>query len=289
MVLAPKHCAEAIAKAKGKTLIITGAGVSTEFPSSLPDYRGVNGRYRQPSYTKAMTHQEYMGSLANRQRFWGRSLFGFSSFELAQPNRSHHMLHRLQAGGLAHGIITQNVDRLHFKAGSADAVELHGRGDLVECQTCFATMVRSQFQAQMRAANREWIASVGEDRVEQTADGDALLPSVIDTSQLRILPCHQCGAGVWKPQFVFFGGSVPREVAARANHLVSDAELVLLIGSTAHTFSCYRLLRDARMGKKPVFIINQGPTRADELAISKHDSTGCGEFLQQVEEELLSG
>lgn len=289
MVLAPKHCAEAIARAKGKTLILTGAGVSTEFPSSLPDYRGVNGRYRQPSYTKAMTHQEYMGSLANRQRFWGRSLFGFSTFELAQPNRSHHMLHRLRARGLAHGIITQNVDRLHFKAGSADAVELHGRGDLVECQACLATMARSHLQASIRAANHEWVAKVGERTVEQSADGDALLSSAIDTSQLHIPPCHHCGTGVWKPHFVFFGGSVPSEVAARANQLVSEAELVLLIGSTAHTMSCYRLLRAASVGNKPVFIINQGPTRADELATSKHDATGCGEFLQQVEEALVSG
>lgn len=281
--LLPLQAARLIQASAGRTLVITGAGVSTEPPSNIPDYRGVRGRYKL-QHSKAMTHQEYMGLEANRKRFWARALFGFKSFEEALPNRSHLTLRKLEVAGHVHGIITQNVDRLHHRAGSTSAVELHGRGDMLECQTCFETMQRSEYQQELRKANLEWLAGISKDETfERTADGDAILPDTIDFSLLRVLPCAKCGTGVLKPSYVFFGGSVPRHVVQEANRLLEDAKLVILIGSTAHTFSCFRLLREASQGqRKPVLIVNQGDTRADALAFAKHDTDSCGAFLESV-------
>lgn len=67
-----------------------------------------------------------MASHHNRSRYWSRSFAGWYKFSRVQPNAAHEGLARLQAAGWAKGLITQNVDRLHQKAGSRGVLELHG-------------------------------------------------------------------------------------------------------------------------------------------------------------------
>lgn len=61
-----------------------------------------------------------------RARYWARSFAGWHEFSAVQPNRAHHALAQMQRMGWAQSIITQNVDRLHHKAGSTEIIELHG-------------------------------------------------------------------------------------------------------------------------------------------------------------------
>ena len=69
---------------------------------------------------------QFMATEERRARYWARSFAGWHEFAAVQPNRAHYALAQMQRMGWAQDIITQNVDRLHHKAGSTDIIELHG-------------------------------------------------------------------------------------------------------------------------------------------------------------------
>ena len=127
--------------------MITGAGVSTE--SGIPDYRGEKGSYKHGH--KPMMHNEFVSSLNKRRRYWARSLVGWKYFDERNPNYVHESLSLLEREGYVSGIVTQNVDRLHHRAGSKNVVELHGRNDVVRCLSCHADESRTRTNP---AANR---------------------------------------------------------------------------------------------------------------------------------------
>ncbi|CAN0096034.1 unnamed protein product, partial [Sphacelaria rigidula] len=145
---------ELVDTAGGNTVILTGAGVSTD--SGIPDYRGPQGSYSRGH--KPMMHGEFISSEANRKRYWARSVFGWSSFSAARPNAAHFALAALEAAGKISGIITQNVDGLHQKAGNRNVVDLHGRNDKVECLSCGLKANRNAHQMHLARLNAGWIA-----------------------------------------------------------------------------------------------------------------------------------
>ncbi len=104
-----------------KLLVLTGAGCSTA--SGLGDYRDQNGQWkrRQP-----ITGQTFIGDEAARKRYWARSSVGWPLFSQALPGQAHHALADLQEQGRIVRLVTQNVDRLHQRAGHNDVVDLHG-------------------------------------------------------------------------------------------------------------------------------------------------------------------
>ncbi|BEI84521.1 hypothetical protein CcaverHIS002_0411250 [Cutaneotrichosporon cavernicola] len=114
---AGEHLASFLAKGKGRTLAITGAGVSVD--SGIRAYRGEEGRYLNPNYSpifySELVEDSPRGELF-RKRYWGRSFLGYPPVRDAKPNPTHIYIAALQALGLAPGLITQNVDNLHSKA-----------------------------------------------------------------------------------------------------------------------------------------------------------------------------
>src|SRR5262252_4485784 len=108
----------------GRLFVLTGAGCSTN--SGIPDYRDNDGNWKR---TQPVTHQAFMGDEATRKRYWARSLIGWRRFGRAVPNNAHHALARLEANGRCELLVTQNVDRLHQRAGSQQVIDLHGRLD----------------------------------------------------------------------------------------------------------------------------------------------------------------
>ena len=120
----------AIALMRGaRVAVLTGAGVSTD--SGIPDYRGEGAPVRTP-----MTFQAFLASETARKRYWAGSHLGWRAFGSAQPNAGHLALAELEDAGVVSGIVTQNVDGLHRRAGSRHVVELHGGMDRVLCLTC---------------------------------------------------------------------------------------------------------------------------------------------------------
>jgi NAD-dependent SIR2 family protein deacetylase len=130
-------------------VVITGAGISTN--SGIPDYRGPQGSYRVGH--KPITHQEFVGDFNYRKRYWARSIMGWEVFSKANPNDAHYSLKQLEDFNKIQTIVTQNVDRLHQRAGSKRVVDLHGRNDLVVCLQCKHQLPRDAFQKDLVASN----------------------------------------------------------------------------------------------------------------------------------------
>ena len=265
-----------IARAK-RLLVITGAGVSTG--SGIPDYRSANGSYSRGH--KPMQHAEFVRSEKNRRRYWTRSFVGWRYFSRAEPNAAHVALAELESYGFVQGgLITQNVDGLHAEAGMRNVLDLHGRIGLVECLSCGDITPRARLQERLRAANEAWAASIapllpGELR----ADGD----SEIEEADDFVVPsCERCHEGVLKPNVTFFGGSVPVATVQAAADAVAHADALLVLGSSMQVFSAFRLARQAAREGKPIAILNNGPTRADELACLHVAADVCAELPDVV-------
>ena len=256
-------------------LVVTGAGISTE--SMLPDYRSPKGAYSLGH--KPITYQQYTQSLALRQRYWVRSWRGFSRFLRSSPNSAHYALTALEQNDMIFAITTQNVDRLHQRAGSQQVLELHGNLYDVVCLSCRSMMKRKEFQDEMAAVNPT-LAALPEDTDETVRpDGDVNVAGY-DPSTLQIPGCPKCG-GLMKPNVVFFGESIPSRVVEKSFELVEKAKGVICLGTSLQVFSSFRLIRHAASKNIPVCLINIGETRADNL-MSIKIADRCGELLPLV-------
>ena len=248
---------EALAKCD-RIFVLTGAGVSTH--SGIVDYRDDHGawKHRQP-----MRLQEFTRSQLARQRYWARSLLGFPRIDAARPNAVHQACAGLEQLGRLNQLVTQNVDGLHQKAGSQQVIDLHGRLDTVECLGCKTEFARSGFQHQLAELNPSFTRL----SARTAPDGDADLPDV-NYERFLVPPCERCG-GLLKPSVVFFGESVPASRVHAALGALQSSQAVLVLGSSLMVFSGFRFARAAARFGLPLFIINRGKTRADELALLK--------------------
>jgi len=248
----------------GKSVVaLTGAGLSTE--SGIPDYRSPEALAR--GLRRPIHGPEFVGSEAMRKRYWARSALGWERMRLAEPNAGHRAIAELERRGVVVHVVTQNVDRLHHKAGSRRVTELHGALAEVACLSCGAVESRDALQARILALNPRW----GSLSAPTAPDGDADLPSdVIDA--FVVPPCERC-AGVLKPRVVFFGDNVARPVVDEAFAAVDAAEVLLVVGSSLAVFSGYRFLRRAVERRIPVAIVNRGPVRGEEHATVKVDAS----------------
>ena len=257
-----------------RLLVLSGAGISTE--SGIPDYRSPE-RLQKPRHP--MRYQEFIGSAAARQRYWARSLAGWSVVNKAKPNRAHEALVRLEKCGHVAGLITQNVDGLHTQAGSQAVLELHGGLDRVICLDCGAVEARHRMQRRMLHLNPAFETQAN----EIAPDGDADLAKTL-TDEFEVPKCLRC-SGVLKPDVVFFGENVPKERVERAWDMLASSTALLVVGSSLTVFSGYRFVARAAQEGKPVAIINRGPTRGDKDASLRLEGN-VGELLPKLANHL---
>jgi NAD-dependent SIR2 family protein deacetylase len=251
-----------------RLFVLTGAGCSTN--SGIPDYRDTHGNWKRP---QPVTFQAFMGDEPTRQRYWARSLVGWRRFGRAQPNDTHHALARLEARGCCELLVTQNVDRLHQAAGNQQVIDLHGRLDLVRCMGCERRISRAEFQDELGRLNAEWLTL---DAVD-APDGDADLECA-DFASFRVPSCRACG-GTLKPDVVFFGENVPRDVVATAQRHLAQADGMLIVGSSLMVYSGFRFVREAAARGLPIAAVNLGRTRADDLLTLKMEAA-CEDALR---------
>jgi NAD-dependent SIR2 family protein deacetylase len=256
--------------ANRRLVVITGAGVSAS--SGIPTYRDREGVWR---HSAPITHQEFVSDAARRRRYWARSLLGWPAVRDARPNSAHLALARLEQLGHVDLLITQNVDRLHQRAGSMAVIDLHGRVDQVRCLDCTGLVARELVQQQLLRDNPRQAGLPAQTRPDGDADVD---DSWVES--IRVPGCDQCG-GTLIPDVVFFGGTVPRERVQACMDAVAAADGVLAVGSSLQVFSGFRFCRLARELGKPIAIINPGTTRADSLADIKLQAE-CGPLLEAL-------
>ncbi len=254
---------------------LTGAGFSTD--SGLPDYRGPDAKPRNP-----MTYDQFVGSADYRRHYWARNHLGWHHMHATEPNDGHFALARLERAGAVSGVITQNVDRLHQRAGSRRVVDLHGHYQVVRCLSCGWTCTRAELDERLTALNPGFLDRVSElGDVEVAPDADMVLAS---TAGFVVADCPACG-GILKPDIVFFGESVPLERVREASDLVGAADALLVAGTSLAVMSGLRYVRQASRLGLPIVLVNRGLTRGDDLATVRLNA-GTTEVLTYLERRL---
>ncbi len=190
------RAAEVIGKAKN-IIALTGAGISTE--SGIPDFRSRGGLWEKFDPGEYATIDAFC---ENPEKVW-RMLFEMMDLvRNARPNPGHTALAELEKMKMLTCLITQNIDNLHQEAGSVNVVEYHGNVSRLECLQCGHAYGQADF------------------------DVSAVVSS-------RISPlCKKCGA-VLKPTVILFGEMIPREATARSEEAARNADVVLVIGTSA--------------------------------------------------------
>lgn len=262
-----------------KTLVITGAGVSTD--SGIPDYRSKNGRLTKG---RPMTYQEFAHSPAQVRRYWARAFVGMQFMRAAAPNRTHFALVELERAGLIRGIVTQNVDGLHLQAGTEHLIALHGDMEHVVCLDCGAMHERTLIDALLHAANPTYFQSVEVTGSMINPDGDVELRAE-DVERFTMIRCPNCGGERLKPHVVYFGENVPKKRRAEADRWLEESTGVIAIGTSLAVMSGYKFIIDAIKQGKPTHVINGGPGRADAKATTVW-RTGVGEAMDTILDEL---
>ena len=234
-------------------VVFTGAGISTE--SGIPDFRSPGGvwtRYRP------VTFQEYMSSEASRIEAWKRRLDGWEQYKNAKPNIGHYFVHSLDAKGKLVGLITQNVDGLHSRAGLPDEkiVELHGSNRKVICLQC----------------DREF----DPDEIIKKLVGDFVSPK-----------CDQCG-GILKSATVSFGQAMPENAMRLAQEWTEQAEVFIVMGSSLQVQPAASFPVVAKRNGALLAIINREAGPLDDTADFVHHSA-IGEFCARFGEMIADG
>ncbi|MFW0120698.1 Sir2 family NAD-dependent protein deacetylase [Rothia sp. CCM 9419] len=245
---------------EGQVLVLTGAGVSTA--SGIPDYRGESGSLKNH---RPMTYQEFRYDDEARQRYWARSYVGWRRMRRAEPNAAHYLLTKLEERSQLAGIITQNVDGLHRRAGSRNVLALHGDLEYVVCLICHKREHRAELDLRIEEKNYGYLERLEDQNLQVNPDGDVSLSDEL-ISDFQMVGCVNCQQTFLKPDVVYFGENVPAQRKAQAWQMYRDCRSVLVVGSSLAVMSGYKFALEAHKDQKPLGIINGGPTRADRKA-----------------------
>ena len=216
-----------------RVTVFTGAGISTD--SGIPDFRGPNGLWtRNPAAEKVATLKHYLESREIREIAWQNRLA--SPAWDAQPNAGHQALVELERQGKLHGLITQNIDELHQRAGNSPGkvIEVHGTMFRTACWACSERLPMNLALDRVRAGDTD--------------------PA-----------CEKCG-GILKSDTISFGQALVPEVMAQAMKVSEECEVFLAVGSTLSVFPAANALPRAKSAGAKVIIVNGVPTEMDRYA-----------------------
>ena len=234
----------------GPAALLTGAGLSTD--SGIPDYRGAGTPPRTP-----MSIDQFSNEDSYRRRFWAGARVGAQGLANVQPNAGHRAVATLERDGRLSGVITQNVDGLHARAGTANLAELHGNGATIRCVPESHRFTRAEVLAWFDVANPGFADRNAGAQI--TPDGDA---DVSETAGVRVPVCPAC-AGMLRPDVVYFGEHVPTPVFEHAERIVAAASSLIVAGSSLAVNTGIRLVHRAEQRGLPIAVINRGPTQID--------------------------
>jgi NAD-dependent deacetylase len=210
-------------------VVLTGAGISV--PSGIPDFRTpMTGLWANVDPMEVAHIDVWRRDPA---RFW--SFYGqrFAILDGKEPNAAHRAIVELERRGLVSGVVTQNIDGLHARAGS-DPIEVHGSIRTASCLRC-----RAQYPL---VETRR--------RLDEEADG---------------VPLCDCGAPL-KPDVVLFGEMLPVDAIERATALACNAGLLLAVGSSLEVYPVAELPQDTLRAGGKLALVTMGPTPYDAYA-----------------------
>ena len=237
-----------LVRAARSVVALTGAGISV--PSGIPDFRSPGTGLWEKVDPMEVAHIDAFR--ADPARFW--SFYGerFATLSDKVPNGAHKALVELERRGLLDGVITQNVDMLHRKAGTSELVEVHGSIATCSCPGCGRTAATLEQAVALIAADPEGVPR-----------------------------CAAC-AGPLKPDVVLFGELLPAAALARARELCEGADVLLCIGSSLEVHPVAALPWLTREAGGAVAIVTAGPTPLDDVAEVRLDGDVVDELQQLV-------
>ncbi len=195
-------------------------GAGISIESGIPPFRGENGIWNK--YDPKIFDLQYF--IENPKEDWELiyKVFYKTIIE-AEPNPAHFALANLEQKGKLKAIITQNIDNLHQKAGSRTVYEFHGNTRDVVCLDC----------------------------------GKKYSVALLDMSNLP--PRCECG-GLLKPDFVFFGESIPQDVLEASLNETQVADVFLVVGTTGVIYPAGEIPRLAKRNGATIIEINIEPS-----------------------------
>ena len=220
-------------------VVFTGAGMSTE--SGLPDFRSAKGMWKsRPESLATMT------ALYNQpDEFYFFYQWRINTLWGVRPNTGHCKLAAAEEQGYLKGIITQNVDGLHQRAGSKNVIELHGTLRTVSCLDC-----RTAYDSRrMLPVNNLWLDDYHNGSYHY---GDEC-------------KCQACG-GHLRPDVVLFGEALPEKGWQIAAKLSQEADFFIVIGSALAVSPANLCPEMAQRNGAGLLIINREPTPLDGKA-----------------------
>jgi len=221
-----------------RVTVLTGAGISTD--SGIPDFRGPNGVWtKNPAAEKASTLQHYLGDPAVRVVAWQNRLRGEAW--KSEPNEGHRAIVELERQGKLVGLVTQNVDGLHQRAGSdpARVVEVHGTMHYTRCWTCGDRRPMAEALDRVRAGE---------------VDPDCLV-------------CRAEGReGILKSDTISFGQSLVPEVIDAAMDAARRCDVLVAVGTSLQVYPVANMVPLAAAHGAEVVIVNAEPTKMDDVA-----------------------
>ncbi len=232
-----------------RIVAFTGAGVSTE--SGIPDFRSPTGFWAK---FKPVMFQDFVSDRDARVRSWEFNRPRYKAMREAEPNSAHLAFAELERMGKLDCVVTQNIDKLHQRAGNSPdrIIELHGTLMHITCISC--------------SRRYEW-----EEILPRLDDGDDA-------------PECECG-GMLKPATVSFGQAMPAEEMLLAERAARESDLFIVLGSSLVVFPAAQFPQVAKDAGARLAILNFEPTPQDcsaDLVI--HGSVGeiMGRVMEQV-------
>ena len=220
-------------------VFLGGAGVSTE--SGIPDFRSKNGLYKKKDRRFSRYKPEYLLSsecLRKKPELFFDYYRKNLDARLVEPNAAHRKLAEMEASGRLRGVITQNIDGLHQKAGSKNVQEIHGTIWKNHCVSCGA-----------------------EYDVNFIFDSPDPVPR-----------CPVCGRTV-RPDVTLYGEFLPQPAYTNAINLIGRADCLIVGGTSLEVGSAAQLVH--MFHGSHLVIINTGRTKMEGAAdLVFHDSIG---------------
>jgi NAD-dependent deacetylase len=213
-----------------RAVALTGAGVSV--PSGIPDFRTPGTGLWEKVDPMEVAHIDAFRR--DPDRFWQFYGERFATLRDKRPNRAHEVLAELEERGLVRGVITQNIDRLHRRAGSSNVIEVHGSIEWSVCPECGGR--------------------VGIDTVVERLESTPGAPE-----------CEACVHPL-KPDVVLFGELLPEHAMAQAYALAGEADLLLAVGSSLEVYPVASLPGVTLEAGGKLALVTQGRTPYDRDA-----------------------
>jgi len=235
-----------ILKQSNNTFAFTGAGISVE--SGIPPFRGEHGLWNK--YNPQVLDLGYFLNNPERSWIYIREIF-YDFFANAKPNDAHRILAKMESSKLLNAVVTQNIDNLHYQAGSETVFEFHGNSKKLKCLKC------------------------GHVYDARDIDFDNIPPKCINDGE------------VLKPDFIFFGEGIPPDAYADSFAAAEKAEVCIIVGSTGEVTPASYVPRTAKQAGATIIEINPEETIFTSAITDIHLKGKATEVLNQLGQLLF--